>query len=324
MVTYMKMKRFTLGTGFFCWALFLGLVGCTKINQNSSVTPSNTIAQQVAAASNATIFDSAMNRTGMDTIFSQPGPFTLFLAVNNTFAAANITTATLNSYPDSVVRNWIEYSTVAGEAILTTNLNVVTDLKVIAANGDSLFFTNLAGSLWVNGVSVVAGNIIASNGVIDITSYPLFPATGNLWQTLQADTTLSLMAAALTACSPVINLDSMLSQGGIYTVFAPTNSAFIAAGYSSASAINSANPDSLAAIISYHIVPYRIFSCDWSSGQQLSSLSDSTFTSFVPVQGSNGYYQVQGKLNVTASNIIVGNVMAYNGVLHKIDQLMLP
>jgi hypothetical protein len=27
---------------------------------------------------------------------------------------------------------------------------------------------------------------------------------------------------------------------------------------------------------------------------------------------------------VTASNIIVGNVMAYNGVLHKIDQLMLP
>src|SRR5271163_1950722 len=136
MVTYMKMKCFTERSGLVWLALFFGLAlaGCNKVNQNgSSVTPNNTITQLIGAASNATIFDSAMNRTGMDTIFSQPGPFTLFLPVNNTYAAAGITLTILSSYPDSIVRNWIEYSTVAGVAILTTNLNVVTDLKVIAS-----------------------------------------------------------------------------------------------------------------------------------------------------------------------------------------------
>ncbi len=321
------MRRSTQRTGLVYLTLICALAwaGCNKVSSNgSSVTPNSTITQVIGASTNATIFDSAMNSTGVDTIFSQPGPFTLFLPIDNTYAAANITITTLASYPDSVVRNWILYGTVAGEAIFTTNLNVVTDLKVIAANGDSLFLTTLAGSLWVNGVSIVAGNIVAQNGVIDILSYPLFPATGNLWQTLQADTSLTLMTAALTACSPVINLDSMLSQGGIYTVFAPTNSAFIAAGYPSVSAINNANPDSLAAIISYHIIPYRIFTCDWSTGQQLTSLSDSTFTSLVPQLGSGGYYQVQGKLNPSASNVIFGNEMAHNGVIHKIDQVMIP
>jgi uncharacterized surface protein with fasciclin (FAS1) repeats len=300
------------------------LAGCNKqASPANNVGPTSTITAIIESASNATLFDSAMVKTGMDTIFSQTGPYTVFLPINNTFTAAGINAAVLDTFPDSVLRNLIEYTTI-GAGILSTGFPVTNDFKIVATNGDSLFVTNIAGSLWVNGQAVVSGNVVASNGVIDVVSYPLFPATGNLLQTMQADTSLTLMVAALAACTPVINLDSLLSYGGIYSVFAPVNSAFAAAGYPSVAAINGANPDSLANIISYHVLPLRIFTCDWSSGQLLTTLNDSTLTAYIPAQGATGYYQVQGLLNATASNIIFGNLMAHNGVVHKIDQLFLP
>gem|GEM_PF-6363883 len=65
---------------------------------------------------------------------------------------------------------------------------------------------------------------------------------GNLSQLAARDTSYSLLAAAVTRAStnnPA--LGSALTGTSPYTVFAPTNAAFRAAGYGSASAISSAD-----------------------------------------------------------------------------------
>ena len=52
------------------------------------------------------------------------------------------------------------------------------------------------------------------------------------------------------------------SSAGPFTVFAPTNQAFIDAGFPTTAAINAAPAADLAKILLYHVVSARVFSSD--------------------------------------------------------------
>jgi len=304
-----------------CLALFVAATACNKNNTSSGSGGSgSTITMILANSTNATMFDSAVIRVHLDTVFSGVGPYTVFVPTNSSFANSGITSAMISAMPDSVVRNIILYHTI-GASLLSSNFPPGSDNKIVTANGDSVFTTYNNFGLFVNGIQVVAGDVIASNGVLDVVNYVLLPPSGTILQTLQADTAYTFLVAALNTCSSVLNLDSLLAAPGIYTMFAPSNSAFIAAGYPNIAAVTSANPDSLANVLSYHVVPGRSFTCDYSQSQMLPTVNGNTLTMLV-----NGLstFQVQGKLNATPSNIVYGNVMARNGVIHGVDQVLLP
>jgi len=295
--------------------------GCNPTNISSGITPgSSTITSVLENATNTTVFVSLMKRTGLDSVFNSPGPFTVFVPVDNAFTGSGITDSILNSYSDSAVRQILLYHTIAA-GLLSSRFPPGPNGKLVTANGDSVFVTVNSTGVFVNGIPVAAADIIASNGAIDAMPQVLIPATGSILQTIQADTSFSFLVAAITRASQgSLLIDSMLSTGGPYTLLAPGNNAFRNAGYATTDSINNANPDSIANIVLYHIIPNRMFTSDINGSTTVPTLNDSTVlftvTSTTP--------QVLGKQNTYPANTIAVNIMAHNGVVFVIDQLLLP
>jgi len=123
----------------------------------------------------------------------------------------------------------------------------------------------------------------------------------------------------LKASQGATNVVGVLSGAGPFTVFAPTNQAFIKAGFADANAINAADPNALTSILTYHVIAGRIFSSDLTNGETPATVNGETVTISL-----SGGPTVKGKSNSSPSNIIATDIVATNGVVHVIDQVLLP
>ena len=260
----------------------------------------------------------AVVKANLTATLSGPGPLTLFAPTNEGFDNAGITTADIDAMASSDLEKILLYHVIPSE-IFAANVPAGPNAKVITAGGDSVFVTNNSSGVFINGVKVEQADMDATNGVIHKINNVLMPAVGNIVATVQADTTFDFLEAALIhASTGTVDLIDVLSAPDLYTVFAPTNDAFRAMGLTSIDQINAFNPDALAAILLYHVITDRKFSSDLTDGQQIT-----LNTQPITVTTSSGF-TVQGSENETASNVIKANIVATNGVIHVIDQLLAP
>ena len=102
----------------------------------------------------------------------------------------------------------------------------------------------------------------------------------------------------------------------MYTVFAPTNTAFEAAGFNSA-AIAKADPDFLATVLTYHTIAARVYSTNLKTGNVKTVEGREVAINATAAT-------VQGGANANASKITAANIFATNGVVHVIDAVLLP
>jgi uncharacterized surface protein with fasciclin (FAS1) repeats len=303
----------------FVLAISCFFAACNKNTPQGVNAQTSTVGFILANSMNATVFESAVQRSHLDTVFNQPGPFTVFVPNNDACSNSGISQITMDGYSDSMARNLVLYHTVAGTALTIASLHFASVLKIIMANGDSAYITSDTTHLYINGIPAQASDIIASNGVLDAIQAVLTPPGGNLLQMVQSDTALSLLSAAIQRASQgTVPIDSLLNNSGPYTLFAPINDAFRQANYFSPDDINYANPDSLAWLLMNHMIPSRLFACDMPVGSSRMNLNDSTI-SFLS-NGINSQVQVSG--SDTLSNVLFANGMARNGVFYKVDLLL--
>ncbi len=291
---------------------------CKKSSSNNTPTP-GTITDQVSAGANFTLLKSAVVKAGLATTLSSAGPFTVFAPTDAAFAASGITSDVIASLTADQLKAILLYHTL-GSKVLAASVPAGPNAKVVTAGGDSIFVTNNSSGVFVNGIKVTQADILASNGVIHTIEKVLLPPVGNIVQVASSDTTFSFLVAAMVRASTgSTNVAAVLSSGGIFTVFAPTNNAFRAAGFATIDAINAADPATLTTILTYHVIPGRVFSSDLTEGAQPVTVNGGK----VSISLSSGA-TVKGNSNTTASNIIATNIMASNGVVHVIDQVLLP
>ncbi|SIS60629.1 transforming growth factor-beta-induced protein [Belliella pelovolcani] len=111
-------------------------------------------------------------------------------------------------------------------------------------------------------------------------------------------------------------LRQALSEQGPFTIFAPSDEAFIAAlqnlGFSSLAAIP---PDNLAGILAYHVIPGRNISSLLNTGEVDTFLENAV----INIEKSGSRILLNDSIQV-----IQRDREALNGVIHIIDQLMLP
>lgn len=294
---------------------------CVKSNSTSGVAPGTTsISAILKNANDATLFSAALTRVHLDTVLDGSGPFTIFVPTDASFAASGISKSTLDNLSDDSLKYLLLYHTVAAN-LLSSSLPAGPNAKVITANGDSIFVTNASNAIYVNGFPLLAADVLASNGVIHALQRALIPPRGNILQTLEGDSSFSFLAAAIARGSQgTTDINTILTTGGPYTLFAPINDGFRAAGFASIDDINNASADSIANIVLYHILPSRTFSPDMGSGQTATTLNDSSVVFSV----GNNVRQIKGDKNDTPANTLAINVMATNGVLFVIDQMLRP
>ncbi len=171
--------------------------------------------------------------------------------------------------------------------------------------------------------NIIAVDIKASNGiihVIDRVVLPKQPAKPNtITDVVLAENAksgeFSILIAALKAADPRV-LQSLSSPGN-YTVFAPTDAAFVSLlselGVTADELLS--NKDLVTKVLGYHVALARL-----DSTQVLAS--DKIQMSY------GGYlYQSGGVLtdeNGRTSNIVAVDIKASNGIIHIIDRVVLP
>ncbi len=299
-----------------------GMVSACKNDDDDNTVEPKSITDVVQENGDFTILRAALDRAGL-TDALRSGTLTVFAPNDAAFIASGFPdAAAVTALPVDDVKELLEYhvlnTTVEAGDIASANAQSTATL-----GGQTVYITKNATGVYVNGIKVVTADIDASNGVIHVIDRVLDPPTENLLQLVQGNPELSYLLAAATRAGEGDSavLAALTSSAAAYTVFAPTNQAFIDAGFPTEASLTAANADTLAGIILYHVVPGRVFGSDLANGSVATAAGDS-----VTVDVSIGL-KVTGIGNGTdASNIpaSTANTLATNGVVHIIDRVLLP
>jgi uncharacterized surface protein with fasciclin (FAS1) repeats len=134
-------------------------------------------------------------------------------------------------------------------------------------------------------------------------------AAGTIVDVASANAEFSTLVAAVKAAGLV----ETLSGTGPFTVFAPTNEAFAAlpAGLVD-KLLLPANKEALTKILTYHVLPAKVMAADVAAGKVKT------------VEGSEITIATDGGVKVDKANVTATDVAASNGVIHVIDQVLVP
>jgi transforming growth factor-beta-induced protein len=165
--------------------------------------------------------------------------------------------------------------------------------------------------------TVTTADVPASNGVIHVIDKVLVPpGVLTVVQMAQANPSFSVLVQAVVAA----NLAGALSGAGPFTVFAPADAAFAAT--LSELALTPAqllvSPD-LAAILTYHVVSGNVRAADVVALPKPASVTTLQGTTF----SVGAALQINDARNRRA-NLVATDVVASNGVIHVIDNVILP
>ena len=140
---------------------------------------------------------------------------------------------------------------------------------------------------------------------------PIDP-TKTIYELVQTDPTSSLLAQALAKA----DLAATLASGESFTFFAPTDDAIRAfaegAGQNEAEFLER---DDLANIFKYHIVPGRKLAAELKDGDTFTTLQGYPVSTEVTAGGD---------IRVEAATVITRDVLATNGVMHIISEVLIP
>ena len=119
----------------------------------------------------------------------------------------------------------------------------------------------------------------------------------------------------LVAAVQAAGLVEVLKGDGPFTVFAPTDEAFAALPAGTVdNLLKPENKDQLAAVLTYHVVPGKIMSAD---------IAGKT-AEVTTVQGSDLSVNATDGVMVDNATVVAADIEADNGVIHVIDQVVLP
>ncbi len=258
--------------------------------------------------------------TTFTNLLSGDGPFTVFAPVNDAFSAfTNPNGNALNN----ILANHVISGAAAFSGLLSNSYANTLGTNV---DGDalSMYINTDLGIVTLNGTSnVIVPDVVAVNGVIHAVDAVIDVPTVVTFAT--ADPNFSTLVSALTELTPATDFAGILSRtsGGNgdgldpdYTVFAPTNEAF--------AALSSIPEESvLTQVLLHHVVSGNVRSEDLTDGIMPATLEGDMITINLPGTGENIADITDGSGN-SGIGIIAVDVQAGNGVIHVVNQVLLP
>ena len=251
----------------------------------------------------------ALDRADLVATLSGDGPFTVFAPTDDAFTAAGIDLDSFNTDDEiATLVDILTYHVLAG----AVNSSQVTDgMTATMLNGDEVTFTVTGGTVMIGDATVTTADVMASNGIIHVIDMVLMPPSDLVdIPTVAQGTGIhdSLVAAVVQA-----ELLTTLQGDGPFTVFAPTDDAFAAAGIDLAALDTDEGKATLTDILLYHVVSGSVAS---------SALTDGMIAT--AVNGDDLTFTVGEGVMVNDANVILADVEASNGIVHVIDKVLMP
>ncbi len=268
------------------------------------------IVDVAVGAGSFTTLVAAVQAAGLVDVLRGDGPFTVFAPSDEAFARLPSGTVETLLEPENreMLKAILTYHVVPGRVMAAD----VTDLEFAAtANGQRLNISTRDNTVMVNQSRVIATDIAASNGVIHVIDAVILPETKSVLEVAADAGSFGTLAAAIEAAGLV----ETLSGEGPFTVFAPTDEAFAKLPRETLeSLLRPENRDQLVQILTFHVVPGRVY-----SDQALEAGQAET------VQGQSvRIAERYGSPRVQNAKIVTTDIQASNGVIHVIDTVILP
>ena len=252
----------------------------------------------------------ALKAGGLVETLQGKGPFTVFAPTDEAFANLPAGTVETLLKPENKAQlvSVLKYHVVVGKVAAA---QVVKLDAAATVNGQRVDIKLEDGKVQVDQATVVKADIHCSNGIIHVVDHVLLPSGDNIPGTAnKAGTFKTLLAAAKAA-----GLVEVLAGDKPLTVFAPTDEAFakLPAG-TVENLLKPENKEKLAAILTFHVVPGRVFSGEVLSKKELKTVQGGKLTAAM----KNGAPTING------AGLVATDIDASNGVIHVIDSVMLP
>jgi uncharacterized surface protein with fasciclin (FAS1) repeats len=268
------------------------------------------IVQTAIGAGSFKTLVAAVQAAGLVETLKGEGPFTVFAPTDEAFAKLPEGTVESLLKPENIetLRAILKYHVVPGK-VGAEKVVGLTDATTV--NGQRIDIAVKDGKVKVDDANVVKTDIWTTNGVIHVIDRVILPETKSIVEVADAAGSFSTLLTAAKAAG----LAGVLSEGGPFTVFAPTDEAFQALGMNTITdLLKPENKGKLADILKFHVVSGRVY-----ADQAIKAGAAET------LQGGSVKIAQQGDaVTVNGAGVAQADIEAGNGVIHVIDKVLLP
>ncbi len=301
---------------FLPLVFLIGLLAFTSCNNDDDnmdePAMGNTIADIAIANPEFSILVEALTKANLvGAVADENAELTVFAPTNDAFVAllSDLNLSSLDDVPSETLKSILLYHVIGSKAISSDlESGYYPTLSTYNDNNMSMYIKVDNGVFINKNTKVTTPDIMADNGVIHVVDKVILPpSVVNI--AVDNENFTTLVNAVVKA-----GLVDALSAEGPFTVFAPTNAAFEALFNSlGISGIDDLSAEQLIPILTYHVVSGNVLSTDLVSGEVSTLNPESKIT----VDLSSG-------VKINNSKVIVANIQGSNGVVHAIDQVLIP
>jgi transforming growth factor-beta-induced protein len=333
----MKMQLLRRLPLFGALAIALSLSACDSADPAG---PQQNLAQLIDSRTDLTILTAAVGEADLGGVLaSSDNTFTVFAPTDAAFQALLTATglAAGDLLASDLLADILLYHVTtgrvlagdlsAGQTVTSARPAGAATFTVVAAAGGFGLDTNGDGQA---DARITTTNLEASNGVVHIIDAVLVPQDidlgpgpdANLAETVAGRDDLTVLTTALGATG----LDAVLADAGTeYTVFAPTDAAFVALlGALQLTAEELLALDGIDGVLLFHVTAGTVLAGDLSAGQTVTTARASGANTFTIVS-VNGGFGIDVNGDGTADALITeADVLATNGVVHILDAVLVP
>jgi len=276
-------------------------------------------------------------------VLSSPGNYTVFAPSNLSFQKlfdnfdVDATALGVLDNTTGILSTILKYHVVQG---VYESSDIVDGLEVTTLQGEDVilnFSDDSATGFAVNNIEILAADVFADNGVVHVINGVLVPIELAVEEESEAivpesnvtefeepsaevsDTVIDIAIGDpdLTILVDLVvqtNLTEVLSaSGSSYTIFAPSNDAFLGV-LDDVSDLSILDDETVTALLQYHVVEGLYPGSSITDGLELTTLQGETIS----------FNKTDDGIFVNQASISATDVLASNGVVHIIDDVLFP
>nr|WP_309760342.1 fasciclin domain-containing protein [Flavobacterium sp.] len=325
------MKNSNIKRALLAFTLLATLVSC----DNDYADQKPTIANIAVTNSAFSTLEAAAIQGGVAVVLSNKnagdpsGNFTVFAPTNDAFARLGLVDAgSLGALNNTFLTNTLLYH--VSNANLPSSQIMAGGTSGSALQGLTRRFISRGTDKYINGSKIVITDVSASNGTVHAIDKVMLATGANIVASAQAvagggvfkKPELTFLVAAVVRSGLAATLSDPTAN---FTIYAPTDAAFIAAGFPNVAAVSAADPTFLQTVLLNHAVG-RTGAIKGKFTSEQTALTEMTagggtltYSAF-----ANGTFTVKSNGTATPANMVIPDIQCTNGVVHVIDKVLVP
>lgn len=320
------MKNTYIKSALLAFTLLATLVSCDNDYADEKPTIANIAVTNPAFST----LEAAAIQGGVAVVLSNKnagdasGNFTVFAPTNDAFARLGLVDAgSLGALNNTFLTNTLLYHVSNGN--LASSQFMAGGTTGSALSGITRRFIARGSDLYINGSKIVITNVAASNGTVHAIDKVMLATGANIVASAQAvagggvfkkpELTFLVAAVVKSGLAP-----TLADPNNNFTIYAPTDAAFIAAGFPNVAAVSAAPAATLQAVLLNHAVGTGKFTSEQTALTAMTAGGGTlTYSAF-----ANGTFTVKSNGISTPANMVIPDIKCTNGVVHIIDKVLLP